>query len=146
MESLPPSLVALYDKYSPRNTSPEAAVICDILLESSRFSPTLYVVLDDFDECEENVLSELISAIEKMVEASIKVLFSSRLPHQCLFHGQIKRISSITVRADFSDIHKYVGSMVNAEFSSRRRKMGAIWTELAPLRSETMSVTLPWDL
>ena len=108
MDPLPSSLESIYDDYSISNARPEPPIMRDLFLEYAKEFPTVYVVLDGFDDCEDELQREIVSLVEYFVGASINVLFTSRLPFQCLrFHGRTDSVSTLAITAHPDDIRTY---------------------------------------
>jgi hypothetical protein len=108
-----PDIESLYDEYICTGKRPDRARFTQLLRSfSAKYS--IYAIFDAIDECSDANQEDLLLLFAELQTAGIRRLISSR-PHLQHIQEQLGDVRTFEIRADESDLRRYVTFRLNKE-------------------------------
>ena len=99
---------------APSSSRPELPTIFKIFTSCVAKFSSVVVLFDGLDECGDAQLTDIISLLSQIGALPIKVLITTR-PHLAHVEQQFSEVSTIIIRAQDTDVKKYINQRLDKE-------------------------------
>ena len=117
MESIPSSLIDLYEHHRSRNTSPSSDELVEILRFMLDSFKEAFLIVDGLDECEEILRWDLLEQLENF-QPKLRLLITSR--YLDTISEDLENFERFEIRANSEDLELYVGHQMKKNRNLRK--------------------------
>jgi hypothetical protein len=113
LEVLPSKITQKYDELQPRGQIPGSESLLDFLLNCSESFPSIYIVIDALDECNEMQLASIVSMIVQLSAIQKFKIFATSRHHPSPVQSLFARGITVEIDSRNHDIEDFLDVRLN---------------------------------